>query len=305
MGKHIPVFMGSQWNRPFDEPIWAWICGVHFWAGFSARQRLSQGITTSMDVVILCGGQGARMREETEYRPKPMVEVGGRPLLWHIMRLFGHHGLNRFVLCLGYKGSMIKDYFLNYEAMTQDCTVAVGGRRQVWYHGNSEPFDFEVTLADTGVDTMTGGRVKRIEQHVKGDTFMVTYGDGLSNVDIKKLLAFHQSHGKLATVTTVQPVSRFGITMIDGQSRVTSFSEKPKVEGWVSAGFFVFNRKIFDYLEGGDEEMLETAPLERLAREGQLMAYKHDGFFFPVDTYRDYLYVNDLWKDGEAAWKVW
>jgi glucose-1-phosphate cytidylyltransferase len=152
---------------------------------------------------------------------------------------------------------------------------------------------------------MTGGRVKRVEQHVKGDTFMVTYGDGLSNVDIKKLLAFHQSHGKLATVTTVQPVSRFGITMIDGQSRVTSFSEKPKVEGWVSAGFFVFNRKIFDYLGGGDEEMLETAPLERLSREGQLMAYKHDGFFFPVDTYRDYLYANDLWKDGEAAWKVW
>ena len=258
-----------------------------------------------MDVVILCGGQGARMREETEYRPKPMVEVGGRPLLWHIMRLFGHHGLHRFVLCLGYKGGMIKDFFLNYEAMTQDCTVAVGGRRQVWYHGNSEPFDFEVTLADTGVEVNTGGRVKRVEQHVKGDTFMVTYGDGLSNVDIKKLLAFHQSHGKLATVTTVQPVSRFGITQIDDQSRVTSFSEKPKVEGWVSAGFFVFNRKIFDRLEGGDAEILETAPLERLAAEGQLMAYKHEGFFFPVDTYRDYLYVNDLWKDGEAAWKVW
>ena len=258
-----------------------------------------------MDVVILCGGQGARMREETEYRPKPMVEVGGRPLLWHIMRLFGHHGLNRFVLCLGYKGSMIKEYFLNYEAMTQDCTVAVGGRRQVWYHGTSEPFDFEATLADTGVDTMTGGRVKRVEQHVKGDTFMVTYGDGLSNVDIKQLLAFHQSHGKLATVTTVQPVSRFGITQIDAQSRVTSFSEKPKVEGWVSAGFFVFNRKIFDYLDGSDTQILETEPLERLAREGQLMAYKHDGFFFPVDTYRDYLYANELWKDGAAAWKVW
>ena len=258
-----------------------------------------------MDVVILCGGQGARMREETEYRPKPMVEVGGRPLLWHIMRLFGHHGLHRFVLCLGYKGGMIKDFFLNYEAMTQDCTVAVGGRRQVWYHGNSEPFDFEVTLADTGVEVNTGGRVKRVEQHVKGDTFMVTYGDGLSNVDINKLLAFHQSHGKLATVTTVQPVSRFGITQIDDQSRVTSFSEKPKVEGWVSAGFFVFNRKIFDYLDGGELQILENEPVERLAHDGQLMAYKHDGFFFPVDTYRDYLYVNDLWKDGRAEWKVW
>jgi len=258
-----------------------------------------------MDVVILCGGQGARMREETEYRPKPMVEVGGRPLLWHVMRLCGHHGLGRFVLCLGYKGSMIKDYFLNYEAMTQDCTVAVGGRRQVWYHGASEPFDFEVTLADTGLDTMTGGRVKRVEPHVRGETFIVTYGDGLSNVDIRRLIAFHEGHGRLATVTTVQPVSRFGITQIDAGSRVVQFAEKPKVEGWVSAGFFVFNRRIFDYLAAGDQQVLETEPLERLAREGQLMAYKHDGFFFPVDTYRDYLYVNDLWKEGQAAWKVW
>lgn len=258
-----------------------------------------------MDVVILCGGQGARMREETEYRPKPMVEVGSRPLLWHIMRLFGHHGLNRFVLCLGYKGNMIKDYFLNYEAMTQDCTVAVGSRRQVWYHGNQEPFDFEATLVDTGVETNTGGRVKRIEQHVKSDTFIVTYGDGLSDIDVGKLLAFHKAHGKLATVTTVQPVSRFGITMIDERSRVTSFSEKPKVEGWVNAGFFVMNRRIFDYLKGGDAEILETKPLEQLAAEGQLMAFKHDGFFFPVDTYRDYLQVNEFWKEGKASWKVW
>ena len=258
-----------------------------------------------MDVVILCGGQGARMREETEYRPKPMVEVGGRPLLWHIMRLFGHHGLNRFVLCLGYKGSMIKDYFLNYEAMTQDCTVAVGGRRQIWYHGAHEPFDFEVTLADTGVDTLTGGRVKRIEPYVKGDTFIVTYGDGLADIDIRSLVAFHESHGRLATVTTVQPLSRFGITMLDEHSRVTSFSEKPKVEGWISAGFFVFNRRIFDYLDGGDRQMLETDPLERLAADGQLMAYKHDGFFFAVDTYRDYQQVNEMWKAGDAPWKVW
>ena len=259
----------------------------------------------NMDVVILCGGQGARIREETEYRPKPMVEVGGRPLLWHIMRLFGHHGLQRFVLCLGYKGSTIKDYFLNYEAMTQDCTVAIGSRRHVMYHGAIEPFDFEVTLAETGLDTMTGGRVKRIAAHVKSDTFIVTYGDGLANVDIPKLLAFHAAHGRLATVTTVQPVSRFGITMINERSEVTSFSEKPKVEGWVSAGFFVLNRRIFDYLSGDDGEVLEREPLERLAREGQLMAYKHDGFFFPVDTYRDYLHANEMWKQGAAPWKVW
>jgi glucose-1-phosphate cytidylyltransferase len=258
-----------------------------------------------MDVVILCGGQGARMREETEYRPKPMVEVGGRPLLWHIMRLFGRYGLSHFVLCLGHKGSMIKDYFLNYEAMTQDCTVAIGGRRRVCYHGHREPFEFEVTLADTGMDVNTGGRVKRVERHVRGDTFLVTYGDGLSDVDVSRLLAFHAAHGRLATVTTVQPVSRFGITTIDSQSRVTSFSEKPKVEGWVSAGFFVFSRLVFDYLDGGDLQHLEREPLERLAAEGQLMAYRHDGFFLPVDTYRDYLYANELWKDGAAAWKVW
>jgi glucose-1-phosphate cytidylyltransferase len=245
------------------------------------------------------------MREETEYRPKPMVEVGSRPLLWHIMRLFGHHGLARFVLCLGYKGGMIKDYFLNYEAMTQDCTVAIGRRRQVWYHGNHESFDFEVTLADTGAETNTGGRVKLVEGHVKAEKFIVTYGDGLSDVDIGKLIAFHNAHGKLATVTTVQPVSRFGIASIDSASRVTSFSEKPKVEGWVSAGFFVFDRRVFDYLDGDKSQVLEAEPLERLASAGQLMAYKHDGFFFPVDTYRDYLHVNELWKGGVAPWRVW
>jgi glucose-1-phosphate cytidylyltransferase len=258
-----------------------------------------------MDIVILCGGQGARMREETEYRPKPMVEVGGRPLLWHVMRLFVHHGLSRFILCLGYKGSMIKDYFLNYEAMTQDCTVTIGGHREVWYHGNHEPFDFTVTLADTGTETMTGGRVTQIEKYITSDTFIVAYGDGLSDVDIHQLIAFHHSHGRLATVTTVQPVSRFGITQIDSLSRVTKFAEKPKVEGWVSAGFFVFNRGIFDYLDGDDSLILETQPLERLTAEGQLMAFQHHGFFFPVDTYRDYLYVNELWKEGTAPWKVW
>lgn len=258
-----------------------------------------------MDVVILCGGQGARMREETEYRPKPMVEIGGRPILWHIMRLFGHHGLKDFVLCLGYKGSMIKNYFINYEAMTRDVTVAVGDRRQVRYHDSHEHFDFTVTLADTGLDSNTGCRVKRVEHHVKGDTFLVTYGDGLADVDIGKLLAFHRSHGKLATVTTVQPVSRFGITMIDGLSRVTAFSEKPKVEGWVSAGFFVFERRVFDLLATDETLALEKEPLEALAGAGQLMAYKHEGFFFPVDTYRDYLYVNDTWKQGGAPWKVW
>jgi len=258
-----------------------------------------------MEVVILCGGQGTRMREETEYRPKPMVEVGGRPLLWHIMRLFARHGLSRFVLCLGYKGSMIRSYFLNYQAMTGDCTVTVGDKRQISYHGAKEPFTFEVTLADTGEDTATGGRVKRIASYITGDTFLVTYGDGLADIDIGRLVAFHHAHGKLATVTTVQPVSRFGITTLDDRSRVTSFSEKPRGESWASAGYFVFHRRIFDYLTGGDAQFLEKEPLERLAAEGQLMAYRHVGFFYAVDTYRDYLQVKDLWKNGRSPWKVW
>ena len=258
-----------------------------------------------MDVVILCGGQGARMREETEYRPKPMVEVGGRPLLWHIMRLFGHHGLDRFVLCLGYKGSVIKDYFLDYDAHTRDCTVSIGRRRDVVHHGDPDPFAFTVTLADTGQETLTGGRIKRVERFVSGDTFLVTYGDGLSDVDVGRLLAYHKSHGKLAPVTAVKPLSRFGLLAIDGDSRVERFVEKPRVEGWINAGFFAFERKVFDYLDGGDLEALEGRPLERLAADGQLMAYRHEGWFFAVDTYRDYLQVNDLWKTGAAPWKVW
>ena len=257
-----------------------------------------------MKVVILCGGQGARMREETEYRPKPMVEVGERPLLWHIMRLFGHHGLSQFVLCLGYKGRMIKDYFLNYEAATSDFTVAAGRRTEVVYHRQEDPFDFEVTLADTGPDTLTGGRIRRVSRYVPDDTFIVTYGDGLADVDVGALVAFHRAHGRLATLTAVRPYSRFGVTTIDAASRVTSFAEKPRADGWVSAGFFVFDRKVFDYLDG-DGQMLEKEPLERLAAEGQLMAYKHEGFFFAVDTYRDFLQVNEMWRRGEAPWKVW
>ncbi len=260
-----------------------------------------------MDVVILCGGKGTRMREETEYRPKPMVEVGGRPLLWHIMRLFAHHGMDRFILCLGYKGSVIRDYFLDFEARSRDCTVRyddAGGRR-VECHGAPEHPPFSVTLVDTGQETLTGGRVKRIEPHITGDTFVVTYGDGLADVDLRRLVDFHRAHGRVATVTAVQPWSRFGLLSIDGDSRVTRFAEKARVEGWINAGFFVFDRRIFDYLRGGDGEALEAVPLERLAADGELMAYRHEGSFLAVDTYRDYLQVNDLWQRGAAPWKVW
>jgi glucose-1-phosphate cytidylyltransferase len=254
--------------------------------------------------MILCGGQGTRLREETEYRPKPLVEVGGRPILWHIMKLYAHYGLRDFVLCLGYRGTMIKEYFLDYEAMNSDFTISLGKQNTVQYHDIHEEQDFRVTLADTGLESMTGGRVARASRFVKDDTFMVTYGDGLSNVDIAKLLAFHESHGKLATVTTVRPTSRFGMLNCSSDDRVLSFTEKPLLDGWASAGYFVFSRKIFDYLSG-DDCILEREPLERLAKEGQLMSYKHDGFFFAMDTYREYVSLNEMWARGDAPWKVW
>ena len=244
------------------------------------------------------------MREETEFRPKPLVDVGGRPILWHIMKLYAHHGFNDFVVCLGYRGSMIKEYFLNYEAMNNDFTVCLGQRSHIHYNDHHEEQDFRVTLADTGPESMTGGRVKRIQKYITDDRFMVTYGDGVSDVDIEKVLDFHQSHGKLATVTTFRPVSRFGILNIDSDNQVQSFIEKPRSDAWASAGFFVFERKIFDYLDG-DQCILEREPLERLAREGQLMSYRHDGFFYAMDTFREYQLLNDLWKSGEAPWKVW
>jgi glucose-1-phosphate cytidylyltransferase len=275
-----------------------------------------------MKIVILCGGQGTRLREETEYRPKPLVDVGGRPILWHIMKLFAHHGFRDFIMCLGYRGNMIKEYFLNYEAMNNDFTICLGRARdegretrgendagdrfapQLTYHGAHSEQDFRVTVADTGLDTMTGGRVRRIRRHITDDTFMVTYGDGLADVDVRSLISFHHTHGRLATVTTVCPTSRFGLIALDDHCRVSRFTEKPRVEGWISAGFFVFNRRIFDYLDG-DDCILEREPLERLAAEGQLMAYKHDSFFFAMDTYREYKVLNDLWAAGKAPWRVW
>jgi glucose-1-phosphate cytidylyltransferase len=257
-----------------------------------------------MKVVILCGGQGTRLREETEFRPKPMVEIGGRPILWHIMKYYAHHGLRDFVLCLGYRGNMIKEYFLNYEAMNNDCTVCLGNQRQITYHGEHGESGFSVTLAETGADTMTGGRLKRVEKYVDGDEFLLTYGDGVSDVNLTHLLDFHRSHGRLATVTAVRPVSRFGMLEVDGSGGVCQFSEKPIVDGWISAGHFVLNRKVFSYLSG-DDCIFEKEPLERLAAEGQLAAYRHDGFFFAMDTYREYKYLNEIWASGIAPWRLW
>ena len=257
-----------------------------------------------MKVVILCGGLGTRLREETEFRPKPLVDVGGHPILWHIMKLYAHHGFRDFVLCLGYRGNMIKEYFLNYEAMNNDFTICLGRESRIEYNDNHKEQDFRITLAETGLESMTGGRLKRAQKYVPDDCFMVTYGDGVSDVDIGRLVKFHKSHGKLATVTTFRPVSRFGILDINSQHQVQNFIEKPKSDAWASAGFFVFQRQVFDYLDG-DQCILEHEPLERLAAERQLMAYNHDGTFFAMDTYREFQILNDLWKSGQAPWKVW
>lgn len=257
-----------------------------------------------MQVIILCGGLGTRMREETEFRPKPLVDVGGRPILWHIMKLYAHYGLKDFILCLGYRGNAIKEYFLNYEAMNNDFTIFLGRQHQITYNGAHKEQDFRVTLAETGLETMTGGRIKQAGKYIGEDTFMVTYGDGVSDVNIRSLLDFHRSHQRLATITTVRPMSRFGVLEMSDEGRVLNFAEKPQLGGWASAGFFVFNRRVFDYLEG-DDCILERGPLERLSFEGQLMAYRHDGFFFAMDTYREYKHLNDLWASGEATWKVW
>jgi glucose-1-phosphate cytidylyltransferase len=231
-----------------------------------------------------------------------MVEVGGRPVLWHIMKNFSHFGLNEFVVCTGYKGEVIKEYFLHYEARMNDFTIHLGPQSYIEYRADHEEADWVVTVADTGATTMTGGRVKRIERHVDGP-FMVTYGDGLADVDIAALLEFHRSHGRLATVTTVRPLSRFGVMDIGADGVVEQFREKPQADGYVNAGFFVFEPQVFDYLT--PDCVLEEEPLAHLAEEGQLVAYRHEGFWQPMDTYRESTMLNEMWDRGEAPWKVW
>jgi len=242
-----------------------------------------------------------RLQEETEYRPKPLVPVGGKPILWHIMRIYAYHGFREFILCLGYKGDMIKDYFLNYEAMSNDFTMRLGRQSAVSYNSLHDEQDHIVTLADTGLETMTGGRIKSVQKYINEDAFMLTYGDGVADIDINALLKFHYSHGRIATVTAVHPVSRYGVLDLDNKGAVRSFAEKPVMNDWMSAGFFVLNRRFFDYL-GGKDCYIEFETLQQLAREGELMAYKHEGFFFSMDTYRDYRYLNDLWDKGQTPW---
>lgn len=257
-----------------------------------------------MKVVILAGGFGTRISEESHLKPKPMIEIGEKPILWHIMKIYSHFGFNDFVICLGYKGYSIKEYFAHYFLHESDVTFDFRNMNERVIHTHSaEPWS--VTLVNTGIETMTGGRVKRVKDYVGDDTFLLTYGDGVANVDVASLVDYHKSHGKLATVTSVQPGGRFGAINLDENNRVQGFQEKPKGDGaWINGGFFVMEPGVFDYIDG-DATMLEREPLERLAQDDQLVAYKHSGFWQPMDTLRDKMLLEELWKENRAPWKMW
>ncbi len=257
-----------------------------------------------MKAVILAGGLGTRISEETHLRPKPMIEIGGKPILWHIMKIYSSYGINHFVICLGYKGYLVKEYFANYRWHTSDMTLNLSDNSVEIHNSFSE--DWKITLVDTGEQSMTGGRIKRIYDYVKDDeNFCLTYGDGVSNVNIAKLIEFHKSHKKLATLTATQPPGRFGALHIDGQDSITEFQEKPDGDGsFINGGFFVLSPKVIKYIED-DKTLWEQEPLKNLAKDNQLMAYKHTGFWQPMDTLRDKTHLEDLWQSGKAPWKVW
>ncbi|MEA3254465.1 MAG: glucose-1-phosphate cytidylyltransferase [Candidatus Altiarchaeota archaeon] len=258
-----------------------------------------------MKVVILCGGMGMRLREETEYKPKPMIAIGGKPVLWHIMKVYSHYGFKEFILALGYKGEVIKDYFYNYEILNNDFTIGLGSQKNIEIHSNHREQGWRITLADTGDKALKGSRIKKIEHYVDGDLFMLTYGDGIANIDLRELLSFHKNHGCIGTVTGVRPISRFGELAVE-KDRVTSFMEKPQLsEGLVNGGFFVFNRDIFNYLSEDDNCDFEFGPLEQLAKDGELKVYKHEKDWECMDTFRDMKHLNKLWKNNEAFWKIW
>jgi glucose-1-phosphate cytidylyltransferase len=256
-----------------------------------------------MKVVILAGGLGTRISEETSVRPKPMVEIGGKPILWHIMKIYSHYGFHEFIICLGFKGYMIKEYFSNYFLHMSDVTFDMCKNSMQVHQQYAEPW--KVTLVDTGEETMTGGRLKRVAAYVGNETFLMTYGDGVGNIDIQELVKFHKKHKKYATLTSVQPSGRFGALNLDENKNVVSFQEKPKGDGsWINGGFFVLEPRVFDLLHS-DETVWEREPLETLAKERQLLAYPHTDFWQPMDTLRDKNLLEELWRSERAPWKLW
>jgi glucose-1-phosphate cytidylyltransferase len=256
-------------------------------------------------VVILCGGEGTRIREASERLPKPMIDIGGRPILWHIMKIYAHHGYRRFVLCLGYKAWDIKEYFLRFRENSADFTVHTRGSRQLTFHGDDGTEELEVTCVETGLYTGTGGRIARVRDFIDTPRFMLTYGDGIGDVDIPALVDAHLEGGRIGTVTAVHPSSRYGEMRVDG-SVVAEFNEKPTLaDGWVSGGFFVFERAFFEYLQPDVDCFLEADPLRKLAADGELMMYPHVGFWRGMDTYREYTELNRMWDQDRAPWKVW
>jgi len=255
-----------------------------------------------LPVVILCGGRGTRLREQTEFMPKPLVKIGNKPILWHIMKHYSHYGFNNFILCLGYRGDSIKEYFLNYDSMLNDFTLNLKGKKEKLYNHTNTTEDWNITFADTGFNTLTGGRIKRIEKYIKADNFLATYGDGVSNVDIKKLIEFHKTKGKVATLTGAHPWSKYGTVHADENGIVTEFKEKPILKDIINGGYFVFKKEIFDYIK--DDIMLENEPFDKLAEKREMALFKHDGFWHCMDTYKDFQDLNDIWK-AEAPWKIW
>ena len=256
-----------------------------------------------MKAVILAGGLGTRLREETEFRPKPMVEIGGRPILWHIMKHLGSHGISEFIVAAGYRADVIKQYFLNYDARNNDFTIELGKQGSLEFHDDHLESNWTVTVADTGPETQTGGRILRVTRYLDADRFMVVYGDGVSNVNVGSLLAFHEQKKTYATVTSVRPTSRYGVLEMSEDGRVSAFREKPSLDGWINIGYLILEMQALDFIDGS--KPLETEPLVKLAEQRQLSAFQHDGFWQPMDTYRESLALNQLWESGKAPWKTW
>lgn len=257
-----------------------------------------------MTVVLLAGGYGTRISEETDSRPKPMVEIGGKPIIWHIMKIYSYYGFNDFIICCGYKSYFIKDYFYHYYMHSADMTIDLLTNKIIYHNSTSDPW--KITLVDTGLETMTGGRIKRIQKYVKNESFMLTYGDGLADIDISLLVKYHQKNGKIATLTAVLPSGKFGALEITDDYNITSFFEKPQGDNaWVNGGFFVLEPEVFDYISEGDDTIFERKPLEKLAKDRQLQAFKHNGFWEPMDTLRDKIELQKRWDTGNAPWKVW